>query len=128
MNSDTISVTQEGEMRIKVGRNFGLDEAVRCMRNCPHTPGGNARRVVFDLLGTRHIQTAGLGFMLMVKERCQLARENAVILYDHADIGQMLYLAHFEEKFQLVRQGGERSKFEPDPSDRASADRSVHGV
>lgn len=102
MDTGKVSVTGEGELRIKVGRHFGLDEAVLCMRNCPHPSVGSARRVVFDLCGTKTIQTAGLGFMLMVKERCQLEREHAVIVYDDAHIGQMLYLSHFEEKFHLV--------------------------
>jgi hypothetical protein len=106
MDAKKISITPEGELRIKVGRSFGLEEAVLCMRDCHHHhPAGNNHRVVFDLLGTYNIQTAGLGFMLMVKERCALSKENAVILYDHPHIGQMLLLAHFEEKFLLVRHG-----------------------
>ncbi len=109
MDTNKISVTPEGELHIKVGRDFGLDEAVLCMRNCPHPSTESARRVVFDLRGTRTIQTAGLGFMLMVKERCQLSKENAVIVYDDPHIGQMLYLSHFEEKFHLVLQ----AKHEP---------------
>lgn len=105
MDAKKISITPDGELRIKVGRNFGLDEAVLCMRDCHPHSGEHNRRVVFDLLGTQSIQTAGLGFMLMIKERCQVSKENAVILYDHPLIGQMLFLAHFEERFQLVRQG-----------------------
>lgn len=105
MDAKKTSITPEGELRIKVGRNFGLDEAVLCMRDCYSHAGEHKRRVVFDLLGTQTIQTAGLGFMLMVKERCQISKENAVIHYDHPHIGQMLCLAHFEEKFHLVRQG-----------------------
>lgn len=104
MDEKKISITPEGELRIKVGRNFGLDEAVRCMRECQPHAGKHNRRVVFDLLGTQSLQTAGLGFMMMVKERCDIPKEDAVILYDHPQIGQMLFLAHFEEKFHLVRQ------------------------
>lgn len=105
MDAKKISITPEGELRIKVGRNFGLDEAVRCMRECQVHTGQTRRRVVFDLVGTQTIQTAGLGFMMMVKERCKISKEEAVILYDHPQIGQMLLLAHFEDKFQLVRHG-----------------------
>lgn len=105
MDANKISITPDGELRIKVGRNFGLEEAVLCMRDCHHHAAGSNRRVVFDLLGTQTIQTAGLGFMLMVKERCQFSKENAEIVYDHPHIGQMLLLAHFEEKFHLVRHG-----------------------
>lgn len=111
MDAKKISITPEGELRIKVGRHFGLDEAVLCMRECQTHSGQPSRRVVFDLVGTQSIQTAGLGFMMMVKERCNTTKEDTVILYDHPQIGQMLFLAHFEEKFQLVRQGiGETEK------------------
>lgn len=110
MNGEKVSVTADGELRIKVGRDFGLDEAVRCMRGCSHRSGDTARHLVFDLMGTQTIQTAGLGFMLMVKERCQLKKENAVIVYDNPRIGQMLYLSHFEEKFQLVMQSRQQSQ------------------
>lgn len=104
MDDNTISVTPDGEVHVKVGGRFGFDEAVLCMRDCPHSRKGPMRRVVFDLLGTRHIETAGLGFMLMVKERCHLSRDDAVVLYDHPDVGRMLHLAHFDQKFHLISQ------------------------
>ncbi|MBM4180136.1 MAG: hypothetical protein FJ209_01100 [Betaproteobacteria bacterium] len=105
MHEHAISMTPEGELRIKVGRDFDLAEALRCMRLCPHRQGGLARRAIFDLLGTRRIETAGLGFMLMALERSRLTRENAVILYDH-EIGRLFRFAHFERKSQLVRPAG----------------------
>jgi hypothetical protein len=105
MTGKKVSITPEGELRIKVGRHFCMDEAVHCMRDCRIHPVGNKRRVIFDLLGTQSIETAGLGFMLMVKERCGLTKDNAVILYDHPGIDQILSLAHFGEQFHLVRHG-----------------------
>lgn len=110
MDANKIKITPEGEIHIKVGRDFGLDEAVLCMRHCPNGGSGGAKRVVFDLRGTRTMQTAGLGFMLMVKERCKLDKEQVVIKYDHQYIGQLLYLAHFEDKFSLVWQEPEKAK------------------
>lgn len=105
MGELAISVTPEGEPRIQVGLDLGLAEALRRMRLCPHRRGGRSRRVIFDLLGTRRIETAGLDFMRMVLERCRLIRENAVILYDD-EIGRLFRFAHFERKFQLVRPAG----------------------
>ncbi len=105
MAGEKVSITPEGELRIKVGPHFCMDEAMRCMRDCRIHPIGNKRRVTFDLLGTQSIQTAGLGFMLMVKDRFGLTKDNAVILYDHPGIEQILSLAHFGGQFHLVRHG-----------------------
>lgn len=128
MDDDTFSITPEGEMRIKIGRYFGLDEAVRCMRDCPRAPAVLPRRVVFDLLGTCHLQTAGLGYMLMVRERCRLSRESAEILFDHADIGHMLRLARFEEKFHLVPRDGARTVALPRQAGLNIPARNRHGA
>lgn len=105
MDDNTISVTPDGEVRVKVGGRFGFDAAVLCMRDRPHSQNGPMRRLVFDLLGTRHIETAGLGFMLMIKERGHLSRDKAIVLYDHPDVGRMLHLAHFDQKFHLLSRG-----------------------
>lgn len=104
VGENKVSITPDGELRIKVGRDFCMEEALLCLRDCRPHPAESKRRVVFDLLGTQSIQTAGLGFMLMVKERCGLTKENAVILYDHPYIDQILSLAHFGGQFHLVRQ------------------------
>lgn len=90
MDDNTISVAPRGEARAKVGGFSGFDEGMPCMRHhAPHSRAGTMCRAVSDLPGTRQIETAGRGFMLMVKARCHLSRDDAAVRHDHPDVGRM---------------------------------------
>lgn len=129
MDANRVGITPDGELGSKVGRNFDLEEAARRARDRRRHSGKESRRGIFALPGTHAIDTAGPGFMLMVKERCRLPREDAVIVHDRSAIGRMRVLARFEAHFLPVHHGrdGRNHSAEGDDRQRAMSGMRVRG-
>ena len=58
---------QGGEWRIRVGAVFDVAEARSCIHRFRGFKEDRPSRLVFDLTGTRNLQTAGLGAMLFIR-------------------------------------------------------------
>lgn len=97
--------TAEPEWRIQIGEVFDLDTARESLRHCREERKGRPKRMVFDLSQTRLLHTAGIGAMLYLKSTYRVGDDNAFIVYQHPEVGQILRLAHLDRSFQLREPG-----------------------
>lgn len=83
---------------------FGFEAARAFLAEMKKRPCSGKVRIVFDLSQVTHLESSGLGAMLLVVERinCQI---RPVIRCGNEQVWAMLHIAHMERLFDLVPVG-----------------------
>jgi anti-anti-sigma regulatory factor len=93
------------EWRIVIKERFGFDTARACVAAVRARPWNRQARLVFDLTDAEHLESSGLGAMLLLVERMPSA-VRPEIRFRGAGILAVLQVAHMERHFDLVPVGG----------------------
>jgi hypothetical protein len=90
--------------RIAIQGRFGFDIARACVAELKKRPWSGKAQIVFDLVDAEHLESSGLGAMLLVVERMP-RRIRPEIHFRDAAILAILQVAHMERHFDLVPVG-----------------------
>jgi anti-sigma B factor antagonist len=84
--------------------NLGLDSrveirkaAIKLLEEMPEGAG----RLVIDLAGTRHVDSAGLGALMLIQRRAAERRQKVVLRNASEEIKFLLVLTKLDDLFQL---------------------------
>lgn len=90
------------ELVFHIGKRFDLDTARALLRESATLVAmGQRPHLVFDLRGTEIMETAGIGMMLLLRDRYKVETEQATILVGDNRIQQMLEIAGLQRLFTI---------------------------
>lgn len=92
------------EWCITVKGSFGFDAARAFLAEMKKRPWSGKARIVFDLSEVNHLESSGLGAMLLVVERVN-SQTRPVIRCGDERVWAVLHIAHMERLFDLVPVG-----------------------
>jgi anti-anti-sigma factor len=92
------------ECCITLKGNFGFDVARAFLAEMKKRPTSGKTRIVFDLSGVDHLESSGLGAMLLVVERME-SQHRPIIRCGNERVWAVLQIAHMERLFDLVPVG-----------------------
>lgn len=92
------------EWRIAISGCFGFEVARACVAEMRARPWTGRARIVFDLSEVDHLESAGLGAMLLVVERMP-SRARPAIRAAQAQVWGVLQVARMERHFDLLPVG-----------------------
>jgi anti-anti-sigma factor len=93
------------EWHISIKGDFDFDVARACLAEMTQRVLENPARVVFDLFEATHLQSCGLGAMLLVAERMPLKKVRPEIRCGDPNIMAVLQVAGMDRQFDLVPVG-----------------------
>ncbi|MCP5277158.1 MAG: STAS domain-containing protein [Thiobacillus sp.] len=102
---------------------FGFEVARAFLAEAKKSPCSGKTRVIFDLSSVDHLESSGLGAMLLVAERMN-SRIRSIIRCGDERIWALLHIARLERLFDIVPTGQLKhslSLSDSSPSLRASA-------
>jgi anti-anti-sigma regulatory factor len=88
------------EWRVVIKGCFGFEVARACLAEMRDRTWSGKGRIVFDLTQVDHLESSGLGAMLLVVER-MLSRERPVIRCAHPGVWEVLAVARMDRQFDL---------------------------
>lgn len=93
MQDDTTVIRVPARFDFRVARDFDTmaDAATR-------GPGGE---IVIDLAGTQYLDSAGLGMLLVLRDRARSAGKSVVLARAGATVKQVLEIAKFKQIFEI---------------------------
>ena len=92
------------EWCISIKGSFGFDAARAFLAEMKKRPWSGKARIVFDLTEVDHLESSGLGAMLLVVERVN-SQTRPVIRCGDERVWAVLHIAHMERLFDLVPVG-----------------------
>ena len=92
------------EWWVTIQGSFGFDTARAFLAEMKKRPWTGKSRVVFDLTAVDHLESSGLGAMLLVVERLD-SKTRPVIRCSEERVWAVLHIAHMERLFDLVPVG-----------------------
>jgi anti-anti-sigma factor len=94
----------DAERAMTAPENLGLDSrveirkaAIKLLEEMPEGAG----RLVIDLVGTRHVDSAGLGALMLIQRRAAERRQTVVLRNASEEIKFLLVLTKLDDLFQL---------------------------
>src|SRR5688500_17521772 len=94
----------DAERSMTAPENLGLDSrveirkaAIKLLEEMPEGTG----RLVIDLAGTRHVDSAGLGALMLIQRRAAERRQAVVLRNASDEIKFLLVLTKLDDLFQL---------------------------
>lgn len=88
---------------------FGFEAARAFLAEMKKRPWSGKARIVFDLSEVTHLESSGLGAMLLVVERVN-SQTRPVIRCGSEQVWAVLHIAHMERLFDLVPVGSIRDR------------------
>lgn len=92
------------EWIVAIKGSFDFQTARAFLAEVKARPWTGKARIVFDLMAVDHLESSGLGAMLLVAERLN-SRIRPVIRCGHERVWSVLRIAHMERIFDLVPVG-----------------------
>ena len=101
---DTVFTTQTTSLELAAPQHLGLDSrtefrqsAVQLLEQLPERTG----RLIIDLSGTRQVDSAGLGALMLVQRRASERRQVVVLRNANDELRFLLVLTKLDDLFQL---------------------------